>query len=81
VLLRQLAHLHRSFPRDLSRTVLAESSTLLHGNVAEHEAVLAAVEAHDPAGARAQMVRHVRNAGRLVVLRAEQQLAQAAIPA
>jgi DNA-binding GntR family transcriptional regulator len=81
VLLRHLEHLHRSFPRDLSRTVLAESSTLLHGNVAEHEAVLTAIEAHDPVRARVEMVRHVRNAGRLVVLRAEQGLAQAAIPA
>ena len=81
VLLRQLEHLHRSFPRDLSRTVLAESSSLLQGNVAEHEAVLAAIEEHDPARARAEMLRHVRNAGRLVVLRAEQQLAQAARPA
>jgi DNA-binding GntR family transcriptional regulator len=81
VLLRQLEHLHRSFPRDLSRTVLAESSNLLQGNVAEHEAVLAAIEEHDPARARAEMLRHVRNAGRLVVLRAEQQLAQAARPA
>jgi len=74
VLAQALRLLHRSFPRDLSRTVLGESSTLLTENVREHEAILGAVEEHDSARARTLMVRHVRNAGRLVVLRAEQRL-------
>jgi DNA-binding GntR family transcriptional regulator len=73
VLTRTLAHLHRSFPRDLSRTVLRENTTLLHENVGEHEAILAAIERRDGAGARELMQSHVQHAGRLVVLRAEQQ--------
>lgn len=77
VLTQALRHLHRSFPRDLSRTVLGESSTLLTENVREHEAILAAVERHDAERARALMVSHVRNAGRLIVLRTEQRLASA----
>ncbi|HZR94642.1 MAG TPA: GntR family transcriptional regulator [Gaiellaceae bacterium] len=75
VLLQTIAHLHRSFPRDLSRTVLGESTKLLESNVGEHEAILGALERHDGAQARELMVAHVRNAGRLVVLRAEQRLA------
>jgi DNA-binding GntR family transcriptional regulator len=72
VLRQTLSHLHRSFPRDLSRIVLGESSGLLQKNVGEHEAVLAAIERHDAEAARETMLRHVRNAGRLVVLRVEQ---------
>lgn len=74
VLRQTLSHLHRSFPRDLSRIVLGESSTLLRENVGEHEAVLAAIEQHDPQEARTTMIRHVRSAGGLVVLRVEQRL-------
>jgi DNA-binding GntR family transcriptional regulator len=74
VLLEAIRHLHRSFPRDLSRTVLRESTKLLEANVGEHEAILAALGRHDGAAARTLMVEHVRNAGRLVVLRAEQRL-------
>jgi DNA-binding GntR family transcriptional regulator len=72
VLARTLAHLHRSFPRDLSRTVLRENTALLRENVREHEAILGAIEARDGEAARDLMVRHVQHAGRLVVLRAEQ---------
>jgi DNA-binding GntR family transcriptional regulator len=74
VLLEAIRHLHRSFPRDLSRTVLRESTKLLEANVGEHEAILGALAHHDGAAARGLMVEHVRNAGRLVVLRAEQRL-------
>jgi DNA-binding GntR family transcriptional regulator len=74
VLLEAIGHLHRSFPRDLSRTVLGESTTLLEENVGEHEAILDALARHDGTTARALMSQHVRNAGRLVVLRAEQRL-------
>jgi DNA-binding GntR family transcriptional regulator len=73
VLTKTLAHLHRSFPRDLSRTVLRENTALLRENVGEHEAILAAIERRDAAAARELMLRHVQHAGRLVVLRAEQQ--------
>lgn len=74
VLARTLGRLHRGFPRDLSRIVLRESTTLLRDNVHEHAAILAALERGDAAGARELMVNHVRRAGGLVVLRAEQQL-------
>jgi len=74
ILLEAIQHLHRSFPRDLSRTVLGESSALLETNVGEHAAILAALERHDATAARELMVRHVRHAGALVVLRAEQRL-------
>src|SRR5262245_25746668 len=72
VLARTLAHLHRSFPRDLSRTVLRENTALLRENVREHEEILDAIEERDGEAARELMVRHVQHAGRLVVLRAEQ---------
>jgi len=72
VLGRTLAHLHRSFPRDLSRTVLRENTALLRENVREHEAILEAIEERDGESARDLMVSHIQHAGRLVVLRAEQ---------
>jgi DNA-binding GntR family transcriptional regulator len=72
VLVATLSHLHRSFPRDLTRTVLGESSELLAENVREHEAILAAIEGRDATEARALMVRHVRHAGALITLRFEQ---------
>lgn len=71
VLTSTLAHLHRSFPRDLSRTVLRESTTLLHENVREHGEILAAIERHDADAARDLMVAHVRRAGSLVTRRFE----------
>jgi len=69
VLTATLAHLHRSFPRDLTRTVLRESTMLLQENVREHEAILAAIERRDAAAARELMVAHVRRAGILVTRR------------
>jgi DNA-binding GntR family transcriptional regulator len=72
VLAAQLAHLHRSFPRDLSKIVLAESTPLLRANVLEHEEIIHALEQRDAATARELMRRHVRHAGELVTLRFEQ---------
>jgi DNA-binding GntR family transcriptional regulator len=72
VLVATLAHLHRSFPRDLTRTVLGESTKLLAENVHEHEQILDAIERRDAPGARALMVHHVRHAGALITLRFEQ---------
>jgi DNA-binding GntR family transcriptional regulator len=72
VLVATLTHLHRSFPRDLTKIVLAESTPLLRANVREHEEIVAALEHRDGAEARALMVRHVRHAGELVTLRFEQ---------
>ena len=67
-----LADLHVSFPRDLTWIVLGESSRLLEENVAQHATILQAIEAHDPARARAAMVEHVHRAGELVTRRLEQ---------
>ena len=72
VLVATLTHLHRSFPRDLSKLVLAESTPLLRANVREHEEVMAALERRDGVEARELMRRHVRHAGELVTLRFEQ---------
>ncbi len=72
VLVATLAHLHRSFPRDLTSIVLGESAKLLAENVHEHEAILDALEHRNAAAARKLMARHVRHAGRLVTLRFEQ---------
>ena len=67
-----LAHLHRSFPRNLSTIVLGESTKLLSDNVDEHEAVLTAISRNDRAAAREAMRRHVLHAGELVTLRLEE---------
>jgi DNA-binding GntR family transcriptional regulator len=70
-----LADLHQSFPRDLTWIVLGESSHLLDENVAEHGAVLDAIERRDGDEARRRMVDHVLNAGELVVRRFEERAA------
>jgi DNA-binding GntR family transcriptional regulator len=75
VLRATLAHLHRSFPRDLTKIVLSESTPLLRENVREHEQIVAALDARDAARARELMARHVRHAGDLVTLRFEQRAA------
>ena len=75
VLVATLAHLHRSFPRDLSRIVLSENSNLLEENVAEHQAVLEAIERGESETARSLMHSHVLHAGTLVTLRFEQRVA------
>jgi DNA-binding GntR family transcriptional regulator len=67
-----LADLHMSFPRDLTWIVLGESSRLLEENVAQHAAILEAIEERNPAEARRLMEEHVRCAGELVVRRFEQ---------
>jgi DNA-binding GntR family transcriptional regulator len=71
VLQSVLGHLHRSIPRDLSRLVLRESTTLLEENVDEHEGILGAIERRDPVAARDLMAKHVRRAGLLVTRRFE----------
>ena len=67
-----LLDLHRSFPRDLTGTVLSENSRLLQENVEQHARILEAIERHDPAEARRRMVHHVQSAGELIALRYEQ---------
>jgi DNA-binding GntR family transcriptional regulator len=70
-----LADLHQSFPRDLTWIVLGESSHLLERNVAQHGAILEAIERRDPAEARRLMTEHVRIAGALVTRRFEERAA------
>jgi DNA-binding GntR family transcriptional regulator len=70
-----LADLHRSFPRDLTWLVLGENTRLLEENVAQHEAILEAIERHDARAARRCMVEHVRRAGELVTRRFEERSA------
>ena len=70
-----LADLHQSFPRDLTWIVLGESSHLLEENVAQHAAVLEAIERRDAEDARRRMVDHVLSAGELVVRRFEERAA------
>jgi DNA-binding GntR family transcriptional regulator len=70
-----LADLHRSFPRDLTWLVLGENTRLLEENVAQHEAILEAIERHDAKAARRRMVEHVRRAGELVTRRFEERTA------
>jgi DNA-binding GntR family transcriptional regulator len=67
-----LADLHQSFPRDLTWVVLAENARLLEENVAQHEAILAAIERHDPDESRRLMMEHVLTAGELVTRRFEE---------
>ena len=74
VLSATLARLRRSVPRDLSRIVLGESTSVLADNVAEHEAIVAAIERRDEGEARRLMCEHVRRAGELVTLRVERRL-------
>ncbi len=67
-----LADLHRSFPRDLTWIVLGENARLLEENVAQHEAILEAIERHESEAARRRMVEHVLTAGQLVTRRFEE---------
>jgi len=71
-----LADLHQSFPRDLTWIALAANARLLKENVAQHEAVLAAIERHDAAEARRLMIDHIRSASELVTRRFEERSGQ-----
>jgi len=64
--------LHKSFPRDLTWIVLSENARLLQENVAQHEAILAAIERSDAAESRRLMAEHVLTAGALVMRRFEE---------
>jgi DNA-binding GntR family transcriptional regulator len=65
--LRQVVgELHRTFPRNLTWSALADEPTLIKDNVNEHERVRSAIERGDPLAARRWMSDHVRRAGELV---------------
>jgi len=80
VLVDMLTQLHRNFPRDLSRIVVSESTTLLEENARQHQSILEAIGARDRQAAHDLMLSHVRHAGELVTLRFEQHVAAAAPP-
>ena len=63
-----IAHLHRSFPRHLTWRALSKSAHLLGDNIAQHTAILDAIERRDPAEARRQMSAHLHEAGELVAV-------------
>jgi DNA-binding GntR family transcriptional regulator len=65
-LLLTIAHLHLSFPRDLTWSALSNSTHLLEENIEQHRRVLSAIERRDGAEARRAMTEHVRSAGELV---------------
>jgi DNA-binding GntR family transcriptional regulator len=65
-LLVAIAHVHQSFPRDLTWAALRQNSHLLEENIEQHRRILAAIEARDAAEARRQMRDHVRSAGEIV---------------
>ncbi|MFZ1879845.1 MAG: GntR family transcriptional regulator [Gaiellaceae bacterium] len=65
-LLAAIAHLHQSFPRDLTWAALSHSSHLLEENVEQHRRILAAIEARNGGDARRQMSDHIRSAGEVV---------------
>ena len=67
-LLSTIAHLHRSFPRHLTWAALSTNSHLLAANIGEHQRILQAIEARDPAAARAEMASHVHSAGELIAV-------------
>jgi len=76
-LLRSISDLHRSFPRALTWSALTESSALLEENVRQHDGILEAIEARDPAESRRRMVEHVRYAGELIAHRFERAVGEA----
>jgi GntR family transcriptional repressor for pyruvate dehydrogenase complex len=70
-LLRSIAYVHQRFPRHLTWSALSRSSHLLAENIEQHRRILDAIEARDPAAARAAMTAHVRAAGELLARQLE----------
>jgi DNA-binding GntR family transcriptional regulator len=63
---KTVQELHLRFPRNLTWAALQGDSRLMRENVATHEAVLEAIEAHDSAKARQLMKQHVLRSGELL---------------
>src|SRR5215210_227202 len=61
-----IGEIHQSFPRRLTWAALSGNARLLEENVAQHAAILAAIEEQEPGEARRRMVEHVRGAGELI---------------
>ena len=69
---RTILDLHKAFPRRLTWGALQADSRLMAENVEQHGAILAAIEARDPDGAREAMRTHVLRAGELIARWVEQ---------
>jgi len=65
---------HRRLPRNITIAALSDSH-LLEANVHEHEEIRQAIEARDPAAARAAMRAHLRHGGDLIARWVESQSA------
>ena len=65
ILARSLDALHRVVPRSVS-TYAQHTPRLLHENIAQHDAIVAAIEAGDAETARAVMRKHVLGSGELI---------------
>jgi DNA-binding GntR family transcriptional regulator len=65
ILARSLDALHRVVPRSVS-TYAQHTPRLLHENIAQHDAIVAAIEAGDAETARAAMRKHVLGSGELI---------------
>jgi DNA-binding GntR family transcriptional regulator len=59
-------HLHLSFPRNLTWSVLSSNTRFLKANVKQHHDVLEAIEQRQPRAARRHMRDHIRRSGELV---------------
>jgi DNA-binding GntR family transcriptional regulator len=68
---KAVLQLHTGFPRNLTWSVISESSSMLRRNVGEHASILAAIEAGDPMAARNAAWAHVRRSGELIASRQE----------
>ncbi len=66
-----IRYVYPRLPRELIWTALSSNSWMLGASTAEHERILARIEAHDSAGARSAMVDHIRRAGEFIAHRAE----------
>lgn len=65
-LIDAIAHVHRSFPRNLTYSALNAHTRLLEENVDQHHDILEAVKRRDAAAARQAMTSHIQRAGELV---------------
>lgn len=64
---RMLSDLHSGFLRPVMLATTAIDGRRMRENVAQHEAILAAIVRHDSAEARRQMTHHVKRSGELMV--------------
>jgi DNA-binding GntR family transcriptional regulator len=64
---RMLYDLHVGFLRPVMLATTAMDGRRMRENVAQHEAILAAIVRHDSAEARRQMTHHVKRSGELMV--------------